>query len=169
MRWPIALLLLSAPASAQIVSAPPAAVDQTARNAAAAAQAAIPTPATAMPPAVSDTGSIGTQTQVFALANHTHASKARKVVATTATDGTYTFSYAANPFVNAPTCLAVAETAAGVTDVINVQIVGTPTTTSVTFLANRTQRSVAALLGLTVLSVPAQPGSIKIHAICLEP
>jgi len=122
-----------------------------------------------MPPAVADTGSIGTQTQFYALANHTHASKARKVIATTAADGTYTFSYAANPFVNAPTCLAVAETAAGVTDVINVQIVGTPTTTSVTFLVNRTQRSVASLLGLTVLSVPTQPGATKIHAICLEP
>lgn len=122
-----------------------------------------------MPPAVADSGSIGTQTLFYAIANHTHASKARKVIATTAADGTYMFSYAANPFVNPPTCLAVAETAAGVTDVINVQIVGTPTTTSVTFLANRVQRSVAAVLGLTVLSVPAQPGAIKIHAICLEP
>lgn len=185
------LALLASPALAQVVTAPSggAAVDTTARNAAAAAQAkadaaatpasvssavsavqaSIPTAATSAPPAVADGSATGTQTMVYALANHTHASKARRIIATTAADGSYTFNYSAMPFTSAPVCSAVAEVASGVTDVVNVQIIGTPTTTSASFLVNRTNRSVATLLGLTVLSVPAQPGATKIHAICIEP
>lgn len=165
----LALALIASPTAAQVVSAPSSSVDQTARNAAAAAQAAIPTASTTLPPAVTDTGSTGTMTNVYALANHTHASKARKTIATTAADGSYTFSYSAAPFTNPPICAAVAEVASGVTDVINVQIVGTPTTTSASFLVNRANRSVASLLGLTVLSIPASPGATKIHIICIEP
>lgn len=183
----LTLALLAAPAAAQVVTAPSGgpAVDTTARNAAAAAQAkadaaatssalsavqaTIPAAATSAPPAVADGSSTGTQTMVYALANHTHASKARRIIATSAADGSYTFNYSAMPFTSAPVCSAVAEVASGVTDVVNVQIVGTPTTTSAAFLVNRTQRSVAAVLGLTILSVPAWPGATKIHAICIEP
>lgn len=130
----------------------------------------IPTASTTMPPCIADTGAPGTAgTLLFAPYNHTHCSKARKVIATTASDGTYTFNYAANPFTNPPVCSAVAEVTAGTTDVINVQIVGSPTTTSASFLVNRTNRSVVSLIGLTVLSVPASPGATKIHIICLEP
>jgi len=135
----------------------------------AAMSATIPVPATATPPAVTDTGTLGTMTGIYALANHTHASKARKIIATTATDGTYTFNYSTVPFTAPPICNAIAEVVTGVTDVINVQVVGTPTVNSAAFLVNRTQRSVAALLGLTILSVPASPGATKIHILCVEP
>lgn len=172
IRWLVlALAMVASPAAAQVVSAPSSSVDQTARNAAAAAQAAIPTASTTLPPAVTDTGSTGTMTMVYALANHTHASKARKVIATSAADGSYTFSYSAAPFTNPPVCTAVAEVAVGVTDVVNVQIVGTPTTTSATFLVNRAQRStqILNLVSITLLSIPSSPGATKIHAICIEP
>ncbi|MET0373994.1 MAG: hypothetical protein ABW128_07015 [Rhizorhabdus sp.] len=123
-----------------------------------------------MPPCISDVSAAGTAgTMQFAPFNHTHCSKARKSILTSAADGTVTFNYSATPFTNPPVCAAVAEVAAGVTDVINVQIVGTPTINSASFLVNRTQRSVVSLIGLTVLSIPAQPGVTKVHAICLEP
>jgi hypothetical protein len=144
-------------------------VNGTTPNASGAVTLPIPTASNTTPPGVSDSGSIGTMTTMYALANHTHASKARRIIATSAADGSYTFNYSANPFSGPPVCTAVAEVAAGVTDVVNVQIIGTPTTTSASFLVNRANRSVASLLGLTVLSIPAQPGATKIHAICLEP
>lgn len=34
---------------------------------------------------------------------------------------------------------------------------------------NRANRSVASLLGLTVLSIPSQPGATVVHAVALEP
>ncbi|WP_303763807.1 gp53-like domain-containing protein [Sphingobium yanoikuyae] len=104
----------------------------------------------------------------FAPFNHTHCSKVRRTILTSAADGTVTYTFPI-AFNNAPVCVAVAEVASGVTDVVNVQIVGTPTTTSATFLVNRTNRSVVSLIGLTVLSVPAQPGATKVHITCIEP
>lgn len=129
----------------------------------------VPLPATSMPPGVADSGAIGTS-QRYALENHTHASKARKVRAQSAADGTLTWTYS-TPFQNGvvPIVVAVAEAANGITDVINVQVVGTPTNNSCQLLVNRTQRSVASLLGLTVLSVPSQPGITWVHAVALEP
>lgn len=138
-------------------------------NASGAVTVPVPTAATTMPPAVSDSSTLGTMTTMYALANHTHASKARRTIATSAADGSYTYNYSANPFTNPPICTAVAEVAAGVTDVVNVQVIGTPTVTSASFLVNRTQRTVASLLGLTVLSVPATVGATRLHIICLEP
>jgi hypothetical protein len=130
----------------------------------------LPTASTVMPPCISDAGAPGTAgTMVFAPWNHTHCSKARRLIATSAADGSYTYDYSAAPFTNPPVCSAVAEVAAGITDIINVQIVGTPTISSAKFLVNRTQKSVASLLNLTVLSVPAQPGATRLHMICLEP
>jgi hypothetical protein len=130
----------------------------------------IPTPSNTMPPGVADSGSLGTMTTMYALANHTHASKARKVIADTAADGSLTWTFA-SPFTagTAPVCAAVAQVAAGVTDVVNVQIIGAPTATSAQFLVNRANRTVASLLGLTVLSIPATSGVTRVHAICLEP
>lgn len=129
----------------------------------------IPQPATAMPPSVADTGAKG-NSALYALADHTHASKVRKVRIQTAADGTYNWTFTP-PFANGvtPIVLAVAEAAAGVTDVINAQVVDAPTNTACKLLVNRTQRSVAALLGLTILSVPASPGVTWVHAIALEP
>lgn len=128
-----------------------------------------PLPATAPPPGVSDSGALGSDMK-YALANHTHASKVRKIRVQSAADGTITWTYS-TPFTNGvtPIVLAVAEVATGVTDVVNVQVIDTPTATSCKLLVNRTNRSVAALLGLTVLSVPSQPGVTWVHAVALEP
>lgn len=129
----------------------------------------VPQPATAMPPGVADNGALGTDTR-YALANHTHASKARKDRVQSAADGTITWAYP-TPFAAGviPRVVAVAEVAAGVTDVVNVQVVDTPTNTSCKLLVNRANRSVASLLGLTVLSIPSQPGVTWVHVIALEP
>ena len=128
-----------------------------------------PQPATAMPPGVTDIGAVGTS-QKYALENHTHASKARKIRVQTAADGTVTWTYS-TPFGAGvvPIIVAVAEVATGVTDVVNVQVIDTPTNTSCKLLVNRTNRSTVALIGLTVLSLPAQPGVTWVHAVALEP
>jgi len=128
-----------------------------------------PSPATSSPPGVTDTGSVGS-VQRYALENHTHASKARKERILSAADGTITWTYS-TPFGAGviPRVVAIAEVTTGVTDVVNVQVVDTPNNVSCKLLVNRTQRSVAALLGLTVLSVPASPGATWVHAVALEP
>lgn len=130
----------------------------------------MPTPATSAPPSVADSSAKGTQDTVYALANHTHASKVRKARMTSNADGSLTWTYS-TPFANGvtPIIAAVAETATGVTDVINVQVEGTPTATSANLRVTRTVRSVASLLGLTILSVPASPGATIVHAVALEP
>lgn len=135
----------------------------------AAIQAQIPKPATAMPPGVADQGNKGT-VERYALENHTHASKARKARIQSAADGTINWTFS-TPFDAGvvPRVVAVAEVPEGTTDVVNVQVVGTPTNTGCKLLVNRTNRSVASLLGLTVLSVPAQPGATWVHAVALEP
>lgn len=169
----VACLFVTGTAKAQ-VSYPPRPVDlsgvatQAQLNAVAAA---VPLPAVSAPPAVTDqnVGTLGTAPR-YALENHTHASKARKARIQTAADGTvtWTFSPAFDPGV-VPRCQAVAETTQGATDVINAQIDGTPTNTGVLLRVTRTQRSVVALIGLTVLSIPASPGATWVHAFCTEP
>lgn len=130
----------------------------------------VPTAATSAPPAVSDTGAKGTDDMVYALATHTHASKARKVRMTSAADGSLTWTFNP-PFTNGvtPIISAIAETASGVTDVINVQVEGTPTSTTANLRVTRTNRSTVALIGLTILSLPSSPGATVVHAIALEP
>lgn len=138
------------------------------QSAVAAMGSTIPTASATIPPCTADAGLIGTQITVFALANHTHCSKARRVRQTTGTDGLYVWNFSP-AFSGAPICAATAETAPGVTDVINAQIQGTPTTSQATIRVNRTAVSVVALIGLSVLSVPASPGAQVFHAICIEP
>lgn len=130
----------------------------------------MPTAATTAPPSVADSSALGTQNTVYALANHTHASKARKSRMTSAADGSLVWTFNP-PFTSGvtPIISAIAETASGVTDVINVQIEGTPTATSATLRVTRTNRSTVALLGLTILSLPTSPGATVVHAIALEP
>jgi len=129
----------------------------------------VPQPATNTPPGVSDSGSVGSVLR-YAMENHTHASKARKERILSAADGTITWIYS-TPFANGvvPRIVAVAEVASGVTDVVNVQIVDTPTNTQCKLLVNRTNRATVALIGLTVLSVPTSPGATWVHAVALEP
>jgi hypothetical protein len=152
------------------VNGAPIATSAGVTSAVAAVQALIPQPSSAMPPGVTDTGSVGTTTSVYALANHTHASRARKLRATSAADGSYTWTFA-TPFTTGatPVCTVTAEPPVTTTDIINAQIEGAPTATSVVIRVNRANRTVASLLGLTVLSVPASPGATPFDAICLEP
>jgi hypothetical protein len=129
----------------------------------------VPQPATATPPSVADASNKGSGTR-YALEDHTHASKARKARVHSAADGTITWTYSTPFDVGVvPRVVAVAEVASGTTDVVNVQVIGTPTNTACQLLVNRTNRSVVALLSLTILSGPAQPGATWVHAVALEP
>lgn len=137
-----------------------------------AAIAAIPAPATTMPPGVSDSGSIGTQTTIYALANHTHASKARKgrvtvpvVGGAVFADVTYSAAFTGG---GTPVCAVTAETAPGDTSVVNAQIDGTPTSTGMRIRITRSTVTAVSLLGLSVLSVPSQTATVA-HYVCLEP
>lgn len=131
---------------------------------------AVPSPSNTAPPSVADSSATGTDTSIYALANHTHASKVRKERVQCAADGTLTWTYSTPFGVGVvPRCFGIAEVAAGVTDVVNVQVVDTPTNTQCKFLLNRTNRTAVALLGLTILSVPASPGVTWMHVCALEP
>lgn len=91
---------------------------------------------------------------------------AQRVRATTAADGTYTWVYpTAFATGTVPKIALVAEATAGSTDVINAQVDGTPTETQVKVRVTRTQKSVVALLGLTILSVPANPGATVVDIL----
>lgn len=84
---------------------------------------------------------------------------------TTAADGTVTWTYD-TPYAVPPAVVGVASYAAGSADIINVQLDGAPTASSAKFRVTRTQQSVVALLGLTILSVPAGSlANIVIHAL----
>lgn len=135
-----------------------------------ATKADIPTPATSTPPAVADSGAQGSSAMVYARADHTHASKARRDRIASATDGTITWTF--NPPFPAgvvPRCFGQAVTANGVTDIINVQTEGAPTNTGVKMKVTRSNRAVVALIGLTVLSVVATPGATDVDVFALEP
>lgn len=125
--------------------------------------AAIPAPATSTPPAISESGNVGSGVK-YALDNHTHASTLRKGRQQCGTDGMLTWVFDSPfPVGTVPRINAIAETISGVTDVVNVQVEGTPTNTQAVLRVTRTQRSVVSLIGLTVLSVPAQPGVYWVH------
>lgn len=83
---------------------------------------------------------------------------------TTATDGTVTWTYPIPYGVGVvPNIQAIVQAGAGTTDVNNVQIDGVPTSTQCKFRVTRTQLSTVALLGLTILSIPASVGAQVIH------
>lgn len=125
--------------------------------------AAIPSPATSMPPAISEAGTKGT-VQRYALENHTHASTLRKARLQSGSDGLLTWVFD-TPFPAGviPRVTAIAETANATTDVVNVQVEGTPTNTQVVLRVTRTTRSTVSLIGLTILSLPSSPGVTWVH------
>ncbi len=131
-------------------------------------QSLVPQPAKGAPPAVADTCSQGSTTMMDALANHTHASKARKGKASVNT-ATFRWTYP-NPFDSGvtPICNGIAQVAAGNTDLYNVQVLGAPTNTYCDFQINRVSGGLLALL-LGALSINPTPGSITLHMIALEP
>ena len=123
--------------------------------------------ATTVPPAVSDTGAVGGTSSV-APGDHTHPSKARKQrVAVSTALFTWTFPTAFSAGV-VPICNGIAESP-GTTDLINVQIEGTPTNTQCVFRITRYGQSVASLLGLTVLALNTSPATIMLHATAFQP
>jgi hypothetical protein len=130
-------------------------------------QANMPTPSTTTPPGVADSGQTGTMTTIYALANHTHASKARKGRVLVPATGVLPVTFS-SAFGGVPVCAVTAEATAGDTNVVNAQIDGTPTATGMAIRITRTQQSVVALLGLTILSVPTQIATYA-HFVCLEP
>lgn len=94
---------------------------------------------------------------------------AQKIRVQTATDGTYTWVYP-TPFAvgNIPKIFVVAEGGVGVTDVINAQTDGAPTNVQCKIRVTRTQASVVALIGLTILSVPATVGATWVSIVALQ-
>lgn len=106
----------------------------------------------------------------FSRADHVHASDTQRIIATTNASGLYTWTF--SPAFGAgviPVIEAIAVGASASTDVINAQINGTPTNTSVQIRVTRTQVSVVALLGLTILSIPASVGATVIHITARAP
>lgn len=130
----------------------------------------IPEPSNLTPPGVSDSGSIGNQNDMFAKADHTHASKARKQITTMGSAAsTYTWVYP-TPFASGvvPIVSAIVQVSAGNQDLFNVQVQGVPTNTQCTFQINRVSAGLLALL-LGALSLNPTPVASTLHMIALEP
>jgi hypothetical protein len=165
MRWLslFALALIACPAAAQVTITP-----EVTKQDVTDVQAKIPTAASSMPPSVADTSAVGTTTTQYALANHTHASKARKGRVLVPASGIFDVVFNTPFTTGAPLCTLVAETAAGDTNVVNAQIDGVTMMTGFRLRITRTQITTASLLGLNVLSVPIQVATYA-HYICVEP
>ena len=136
--------------------------------------ASIPKPALSAPPGVSDKGSAGAppvgEAPRYAMENHTHASKARKQIVTMqAAASTFKWVFPL-PFDEGvvPVCNAIVQVAANNADLFNVQILGKPTATDVTFQINRVSAGLLSLLA-GALSVNPQPVAATLHMIALEP
>lgn len=130
---------------------------------------AIPLPATAMPPAVQDSGAKGVDSR-YALADHTHASKARKKRQTGVTAATYTWVYP-EPFAVGviPICNAIVEDPADSgNDSYNAQISGVPSNTQCVFRIKRQSTGLLSLL-TGALSLNPTPGNVTLHMSALEP
>lgn len=84
--------------------------------------------------------------------------------------GTYTWVFPV-PYASGvvPICEAIVEAPVGSTDVINVQLDGAPTNTQAKFRVTRTQQSVVALIGLTILSIPTSVGVQWLHMTARAP
>lgn len=121
------------------------------------------------PPGATDIGAVGSQSERYARADHVHPSKARRARMQCAADGSLVWVYS-TPFEAGvvPRIQAIAETGVGVTDVVNVQVEGTPTNTQCLLRVTRTQRSVVSLIGLTILSIPASVGATWVHMSAFE-
>lgn len=167
MRWLMFLATLTASPVAAQINNPPSGVATQAQLQ--AVQSSIPAAANTAPPSVADTSATGTMTQVYALANHTHASKARKgrvlVPVAGFTDVTFGTAFTGG---TSPLCVTTAETTAGDTNVVNAQIDGVTTATGFRMRVTRTAITVASLLGLSILSVPTQVATYA-HYVCIEP
>ena len=132
-------------------------------------QSLIPQPSTSAPPGVADNGIRGTDTR-YALADHTHSSKARKEIKTMpSASSTYTWVYPV-PFASGvvPVVSGIVQVPNGTTDLFNVQIVGTPSNTQCVLQINRVSAGLLSLL-LGALSLNPTPIAATLHLIALEP
>lgn len=135
----------------------------------AAVAASIPSPASSAPPAVAVASANGTDVAQYARADHTHASKTRRMVQAIPAASTYTWTYpTAFPNGVVPMINAIAQVASGNTDLFNVQVVGTPTNTSCVFQINRVSSGLLAVL-LGALSLNPTPAAITLHMWAVEP
>lgn len=125
--------------------------------------------ATASTPLPIGTAAVGVSAD-YARADHAHAPDVQRIKATTDSAGLYTWTY---PVAYAggvvPVVEAIAVGSSGSTDVINVQINGTPGNTSCQVRVARTQVSVVALIGLSILSIPASVGATVVHITARAP
>lgn len=129
----------------------------------------IPQPATAMPPGVADSGAKGSS-PLYALADHTHASKARKQTVTMGSPATtYTWTYP-TAFATGvvPVVNAIVQVPTGNTDLFNVQVMGSPTNTQCVFQINRVSSGLLSLL-TGALSINPSPIAATLHMLALEP
>lgn len=152
------------------IAAKPSAASVAAQIAGKADVSSVPVPATSMPPGVADNGAQGTATSTFALADHTHASKARKAIKVMPSAATtYTWVYP-TPFANGvvPVCNGIAQVPNGTTDLFNVQVMGQPTNTQAVFQINRVSSGLLSLL-TGALSINPTPIAATLHLIALEP
>lgn len=141
----------------------------------AAAEAAIPSPADMMPPAVNDSGAIGSDPQ-YARSNHTHASRVRKrKITMPSAASSYSWTYSdkdgnALPFPVGviPVVSCIVQVSNGNTDLYNVQVLGEPTRTGCVFQINRVSAGLLALL-TGALSINPTPVAATLHMIALEP
>jgi hypothetical protein len=168
MKLALLLCLVATPVSAQVVYPPPNASTLATKAEVAQVQASMPAPSTTAPPSVADNSATGTMTTQYALANHTHASKARKGRVLVPSSGVFDVTFGAAFSTGAPLCVLTAETTAGDTNVVNAQVDGVTTMTGFRIRITRTAITVASLLGLSILSVPAQVATYA-HYICIEP
>lgn len=139
-----------------------------------AVSALIPTVATSAPPAVAANSAVGNATSMYAAANHTHASSVQSTrIAVVGSSGlvTWTFPIA---FAASPICVAVAECASGATQPFVTNIVGTASTTAVTFQVFKTATVTlpglaTSLLGYVVSVFGIAPAGTYIHIMARLP
>lgn len=134
-----------------------------------AKKAEVPTPAATAPPPVAIASGMGTTPSVFAMADHTHASKVRRQIVAIPAASTYTWVYP-TPFGAGvvPMVSSIAQVSAGNTDLFNTQVLGTPTNTQCVFQISRVSSGLLALL-LGALSLNPTPAAITLHMVALEP
>lgn len=143
----------------------------------AAAEAVVPKPSNAMPPATALDGKQGTATE-YARSDHTHAARVQRTVVTTAGDGTYTWVFARPIVVPVgkvpPVTYMVEDTGSPAI----VQVIGrvmtsdgtNDTHTAVTIKAQRSRAlpatllTLAALVSFDVFGIPATGTKVNLWA-----
>lgn len=131
--------------------------------------ASIPQPASSVPPGVADSGAAGSAVP-YARGDHTHASKARKQIAVMGSAAsTFVWTYP-TPFAAGvvPVCGGIVQVPTGTSDLFNVQLVGSPTSTQATFQINRVSGGLLALL-TGALAINPTPIAATLHLTALEP